>query len=566
MKRAVAIGAGLLVLALAGLGVVVGPRLERGPSFEPWIDPLPEHAVSEGYWSFKSTEGGWAVRGYADWWMERVPPDPSGPVISDRRHASKQPEEDFLGLEEYGYTRMHGLHRAFEPLREVGADPVPVYDPITPGVLAGASMVFINLVSGDNPGFRHSEVLALESFVRHGGGLVLITDHTNCYFSAEMVQPLSQALGFEVVPATACELPPRTLSPGSRAWAVMTVPGEHPVAEGVERVGWMNGGILEPGPEFVPVMSSSETGWRDWMDPYKKHDSSGFTGNLSQDEGEPQGPHAVIIAGQVGQGRVVVLADQNAWGSTLLGYEDNARVFTNALQWARGGDTLPLDLRGPSSVTTLGGPRSLCTSASLFGFRTLQVQSQRFSEHTGAPEFCTADRPVSAKRLLVLPEAERADLRQLLESGERAVVLVDAEHPEHLQTLGLSLAETQDPRRSSWVQWQSDAPRRDHKVFSGAPAQEPLEVSPLVLEQDLSPLLLDDLGRPVIVQHQVGASEVWLVLDASLLTNDVLGGERDDPTRPRSSQRAPDKAPTVPDDQRASGMRTAWRLVDFLYP
>jgi len=554
----------LLVLAGAGGFFAVA---EQAVEYEPWIDPLPENAVSKGYWSFKDTEGGWGIPGYADWWMERSPPRGDGPIISDRRHASKQPEEDRLGLEDYGYTQMHGLSRAFDPARAAGVRIEPTYDPLTPGRLGGASMVFINLVSGDNPGFRHSEVLALESFVRHGGGLVLITDHTNCYFSAEMLQPLQDAFGFDVVPATACELPPHTLSPKSRAWARMTVPGEHVTGQGVEVLGWMNGGIVRPrqGSGFVPVMSSSASGWEDRMDPYRKPDSAGFTGSLSQEDGESGGPHPVVIAGDYGQGRIVVLADQNAWGSTLVGYEDNAQMFTNALSWTTG-QAMALELRGPESVTTVSGPKSLCTSAANYGFRTLQVQLQRLSEHHLKPEFCTLNRPVRSKSVMILPEADHADLESILDGAERALVLVDLEHADHLALLGLEQAQERDTLGpGSSLSWQGFAVQTDHKVMQEA-GEDPLVSKPVALALgDYQVLAVNDQNVPVLVSLMRGQTHVLLLLDAQLLSNHVLGGERDDPTRELSREIQDGKAPGVNQAQRESGYRLAWRLSDWLF-
>lgn len=565
-KRSV-IALGLSGALLAGSLGLFFSIAEKAPEREAWIHPLPDNAVKKGYWSFRSTEGGWGVPGYADWWMERSPPRGDGPIVSDRRHASKQPEEDRLGLEDYGYTQMHGLSRAFDPARAAGVRIEPTYDVLTPGRLAGASMVFINLVSGDNPGFRHSEVLALESFVRHGGGLVLITDHTNCYFSAEMLLPLQEAFGFEVVPATACELPPHTLSPKSRAWARMTVPGEHPTGQGVEVLGWMNGGIVRPGPgsAFVPVMSSSESGWEDRLDPYRKPDSAGFTGSLRQEEGEPNGPHPVVIAGTHGQGRIVVLADQNAWGSTLVGYEDNAQMFTNALSWTTG-QVMPLDLRGPASVTTLSGPQSLCTSAATYGYRTLQVQLQRLSEHHLVPEFCTLERPVQSKSVLLLPEAHHPDLERILAQAERAVVLVDSAHTTHLELLGLELAPMGgEALPGSTLAWSGPSVTTDHKAMGGADEDTLFSRPVLLSEGDYTVLAENDQGHPLVISLTRGQTQIWVLLDASLVSNQVLGGERDDPTRALSREVEEGKAPGVSDAQRLSGYRLAWRLSDWLY-
>lgn len=555
MKRKlwVALAAAVVGLPLIGLAT----QLERAETPEPWLDPLPEYAVKRGYWSFRQTQGGWALRGYADTWLAAMPPDPQGPLLIDRRHATKQPEDAVLGMTDYGYSRMHGLSRAFRPFTDVGGVPQGVSEPWTPGRLEGASAVFINLVSGDNPGFRHSEVLALEAFVRNGGGLILITDHTNCYFHAEMLQPLTQRLGIEVVPATACELPPNTLSPSTRAWVKLHPMEPHPVGQDVHVVGWMTGGIVRPAADstLVPVVGSTETGWEDALDPYKKAESAGFTGSLKQTDDEPNGPHPTIIAGQVGKGRVVVLADQNAWGATLIGYEDNGQVFANTLQWVTQRE-LPYEARGPGSVTTFIGPRSLCTAVLPAGFRTLQVQAQRLSQAHDVPVFCTQQGETASSSLVVLPEADRADLADQVRGAERALILVDADHTELIEALGIQVAGVGEP--AATLQWQRDLAHPEHPVFDDAPAVETLAAQPVLLEGDWTPLLVDDLGQPVVVQGQVDGTELTLVLDASILTNGVLGLERERPHSP------PDRENLDPVAM-AAGQRIAFTLLHPLF-
>ncbi|MCP4805412.1 MAG: hypothetical protein GY913_13680 [Proteobacteria bacterium] len=542
----------LAIGGVVGLGLVGGAlatQLESGPTYEPWIDPLPEYAVSAGYWDFRDTEGGLAIPWWPDTWFGWDPPRGDGPLLIDRRHATKQLETDSLTIDAYSYDSQHGLHRAFEPARVSGVRLQPVWEPWTPGALGGASAVFINLVSGDNPGFRHSEVLALESFVRHGGGLVLITDHTNCYFHAEMLQELSDAFGFDIWPNTASDRGDgNRLSPRSVAWIrVRPSEVEHPVTRDVDIAGWMNGGVVKPhdDSELDGLMQNSAEGWADLLDPYKKAESSGFTGNLKWDDDELAGPHSVVLAGRHGQGRVVVLADQNAWGSTLVGYEDNSRLFANALGWAMGTD-LDLEVRGPRSVTVVGGNRSLCTSAADYGFRTMSVQVQRLSEERSYPEFCTADAATDSQGVLLLPEAERADLVELLDR-DHVLAVIDPEHAGSLavlEQLGLSW-EAGEP--VSGLTWHEPHPELRNPVFDEVPAEEPVTLSPIRLDR-AGTVIASAQGVPVVVE----IDGVRLLLAPELLANAAMGGERERPW-----QESP---------ERATAHRAAFHLLDGLFP
>ena len=544
MKR---VAAGTVALVLIGLGLAT--QLEDGPTYEPWIDPLPEYAVSKGYWDFRQTQGGSAVPWWPDVYLGWDPPRGDGPLLIDRRHTNKQLETDALTIDAYSYDAQHGLHRAFEPLRASGVRLQPTWEPWTPGALGGASAVFINLVSGDNPGFRHSEVLALESFVRHGGGLVLITDHTNCYFHAEMLQELSDAFGFDIWPNTAADRGDgNRLSPRSVAWIrVRPSDVDHPVTRDVELAGWMNGGIVKAheGGGLAGLMQNSSEGWADRLDPYKKAESAGFTGNLKWDDDEPAGPHSVVLAGTHGKGRVVVLADQNAWGSTLIGYEDNHRLFANAMGWAIGQD-LDLEVRGPRSITVVGGDRSLCTSAADFGFRTMSVQLQRLSEERSYPEFCTADGDVASQGVLLLPEAQRDDLGDLL-ARDRVLAVVDPEHAGSqavLEALGLGW----EPGEAvSGLTWHAPHPELDNPVFDAVLETEPITLAPIRLDRQ-GTVLASASGVPVVVE----VDGVTLVLAPELLTNATLGKERDKPWKESPEQ--------------ATGHRAAFHLLDRLFP
>ncbi|MFZ5477658.1 MAG: DUF4350 domain-containing protein [Myxococcota bacterium] len=478
-------------LGLVPVALVAGGWrfVERGPVPAPWADPLPTHAVLTGYARFYAGRGGVAVPAWIDGWFARNPPSPDGPVLVDTFHATKQPWNAAIAMDAYRYDAQHGLARALQPVRDAGIRVEPVEAPWSPARLTGASAVFVNLVSGDNPAITWSEARTLESFVRHGGGLVLITDHSNAYFHAEVLFPLTSLLGVEVPPVTATdEGPGRQLSTGV-AWIRAAADGDHPVGEGVRTVGMLTAGTVEAPPGWATIAHTSADGWADRWTPYRKADSNGFTGNLKREKGEAPGPSPLVVAGEHGEGRVVVLADQNAWGATMIGYEDNARLFANAMAWAIG-RPVPYEARSPRSVTTVvSEARSDCTAPSDWGFRTLQVLAAKHAARTGVPDFCTATPAPASRGIVLLPQPERPDLATLLD--REVLALLDRTYPSTAQLLvHLGLA------------------------WDGVDLVGPAEV----LERD-------DAGRPLVAR----AGRVTMVMDAGLLRNDALGGERDDP-------------------------------------
>jgi hypothetical protein len=503
-------GVGVLLLAI-GLAVI-----ERGQPVTPWTEPLPAYAVSEGYNDFREAGVGWAVPGYAAWRMERDPPRGDGPLIIDQVHASKQPYDSHMGPTDYRYDQMFGLGRAFEPVRQAGV-PLQVEDRrISPSVLAGASSLFINLPSGDNAPFLHDEVEAIDAFVRAGGGLVLVVDHSDCYFHAEQLLPLTSRLGIELPPVTACDIPPATLSPKTRAWLHVTDVPEHPVTRGVDALGVATAAEVLGPEDWTTLMWTGASGWADIWEPYLRPDSAGLTGDLEQHEGEDSRPVAMAVAGQHGKGRVVVLGDQNMLGSALIGIEDNQRLFANAIGWSIGLD-MPVSIRGLGSVTTLTGEDNLCSASVPKGYRTLQVQLMRLARFHLMPEYCTRVGPVESERLVVLPQAMHPELVSLVEGAERVLVIVDGPLAE---TLGLELGERV---QTLGFEGELERPFPDHPVWTAEHAPVPVNAFGYTGGE----VLLSSEGRPLLVRD----GNLLLLLDPDLLTNEGMGNERARPDK-----------------------------------
>lgn len=530
------------LIAVAAVFVLVWSAFyavsEPGPRVSPWVSPLPAHAVSAGYRAFVATAPGRAIPAWPEAVMERWPPQADGPILIDRRHTVKQPETSALGLSSYAYDDMHGFSRAFDPARRAGVPLVPFTGEITPMRLAGASAVFINLPSGDRPGFRWSEVLALDAFVRAGGGLMLITDHTNCYFHGELLSPLASRLGLTLRPVTAADRgPERTLSPSTVAWLrIASPPSDHPVLQGVSAFGFMTGGsaLGDPAQGWRVLATTSPSGWADVWTPHRRDDSSGFTGDLKRDaETEPNEEVPVLLAAERGRGRVVVFADQNALGATLIGFEDGAKLFANALAWLTG-RPIPYESRQPDTVTTLTGPRYLCTSVSDFAYRSLQLHLDRLSAASAVESFCTAWAPTASEALLILPESWREDLPERL-GAARAVVVVlaqdDPQAPHIAAAVGLTLTAPGSP--IAGLRWLKAMPTPALPVLADPPEFEPLSPAPwgLSAAEGWEVLAEDGAGRPVIVRHVEGDRVVIALLDATLVQNGLLGGERERPNK-----------------------------------
>jgi len=252
-------------------------------------------------------------------------------VLVDSIHA-----HNFLGRGlvpgEYEYHKLHGPCFAVNYLRSRGVAFDEVQEGrITPELLADYDMLFLNLPSAEMPPFYFSEIAAIRNYIESGGAMFVFVDHSNAYFHAYRLAPLFEQLGLEVYLDTACESIPHTLG-GGNGWIAVTDFREHPVTKDVTCIGLQTGGAVD----FASAIAfTSERSWRDnwYCGMYAKDNAPGCSGNFLQDEGEVSGPMGVVAAKQLGEGRLVVVGDQNMFGDVFINYADNYRLWLNTAAW-----------------------------------------------------------------------------------------------------------------------------------------------------------------------------------------------------------------------------------------
>jgi len=205
--------------------------------------------------------------------------------------------------------------------------------------LGSLDLVVLNLVSADRPALRVSEIAALRDFVQAGAGLIIITDHTNCYFHNHALEPLFDQLELNLSNATACERPPYTLGQAS-GWILIDSFRDHPIVSGIRHLGFQTAGTVD---ERFAVAWTSPASWADRgsVPMYGEGKDMGFTGDFHQQPDEPSGPLPVLAAKKFGAGRIVVLGDQNAIGGLFLNYADNRRLWLQSARWAAGSSSEP---------------------------------------------------------------------------------------------------------------------------------------------------------------------------------------------------------------------------------
>ncbi|MGL5206703.1 MAG: DUF4350 domain-containing protein [Acidaminococcaceae bacterium] len=235
----------------------------------------------------------------------------------------------------YDYHHLYGFRHLFRYLESRGVTVEEITTgPIDKHKLAGTGMLFINLTSMDMPPFRMSEIKAIKQYVESGGGLLVVTDHSNCYYHAYKLTQLFEELGMELTTETACDKAPQTLANGN-GWIVINRFQPHEVTKNIEAIAMMTGGTVD---DRYGIGFTSDTAWGDqWIvHPYGEGDTPGFYGNWTLDKGERTGQMAVMLAKNFGRGRIFVVGDQNMWGDAFCNYADNYKLWLNSVAWLTG--------------------------------------------------------------------------------------------------------------------------------------------------------------------------------------------------------------------------------------
>lgn len=260
--------------------------------------------------------------------------DPSKPpvVLFDSFHA-----HNFLhrGLVpgEHSYHHFTGLRRAAKLLEKRGCEVRELLvGPLTARQLADVQLVVLNLPSTDRPPWLVSEIAAIEQFVRQGGGIIFITDHSNCYYHQYHLLPLWDRLGLTPTFETVCERKDDCkLALTGSGWIVVRDFALHPVTAGVRTFAIQTGGRLAG--EGIVAWTSDEA----WADagsvPLYAEGDMGLFGDMRYSDSEEQGKQGIILARGVGLGRVAIVSDQNSLGDAFLSYADNWRLWLSACKW-----------------------------------------------------------------------------------------------------------------------------------------------------------------------------------------------------------------------------------------
>jgi hypothetical protein len=355
-------------------------------------------------------------------------------ILVDLYHTRLQnPLDHRMVKGSYAYQGVHGYSRLFDHL-DANGYPWGVIEnqPLSAARLEGYKALFINLVSSRYEDFTDEEVEVIKDFVRGGGGLFLIADHTNVYRHAERCNRFLIPMGLEITYHSSLDTGANSVS--GLGWIAIDNLEEHPTNSGVDMISFQTGGVVQPVADGA--MATARTSERGYGDLWIESNGGGFYGDWrhTDDELEPKGNVPVVAAAEYGEGRVVVVGDQNIYGDAWLHFGDNFKHALNVFEWVTGNEDAELPLR---NTPTAGTPLAVDIKANNYapgdsgskGYYTFFVNFNRDQtvtttgvlRYTGDEDAIVFPTPENT-----FSEDDLAAIRGYLDAGKRVVITVHA--------------------------------------------------------------------------------------------------------------------------------------------
>jgi hypothetical protein len=193
--------------------------------------------------------------------------------------------------------------------------------------------------------FDPPEIEAITSFVRNGGSLVAIGDHTDLFGMNERLNAITSAFGITFRSDSSSD----GITGGFNEWRPSSAgnASRHPVTLGLDHLQFMTPCTLQLSGTASPVIwvdgQTADTG-----DPAN---SSGF-GALHNELRSSLGPKVFVAEALVGDGVILAIADSTPFASFALFDRDRDRFLLNAIDYLGAGSWR--DFRWKNCVALLG--------------------------------------------------------------------------------------------------------------------------------------------------------------------------------------------------------------------
>jgi len=227
------------------------------------------------------------------------------------------------------YHTVSGYNRFYNALKEEGFDVhVETYKKFSSETLAPYDVFFVGEQTYHAAFMNDRERKALMDWVKDGGGLYTLAEHTSVHYSTEVLEAIYSDLPVKVRHDSICDT--SQSRPVSPTWVDLAGDENHPVTKGVKEFRFYNGASLDT---KHGILFSTKNSWSDKANPDLRPTQNG---NKMRDPGERSGPLAGGAAFEYGKVRVVIVSDHNFMSNPTLYWGDHYRFSMNAMSWLAG--------------------------------------------------------------------------------------------------------------------------------------------------------------------------------------------------------------------------------------
>ncbi|MEM8835861.1 MAG: hypothetical protein AAGD00_08575 [Planctomycetota bacterium] len=223
----------------------------------------------------------------------------TGRVVVDEHFSAWEPSDEPLTTERFGvrtvyayFNLVNGLGHHFDVARN--------YEPITDATLENASVLILKTPTSPYP---QETIDRIEAFVRDGGGLWMIGDHTDVFGMTTHLRPVAERFGLRLDDNAVLDVQANRQLYEPEPWA-------HPVARHMPRFIWMTGHSVSA------PMWSRDAIRRGWLlcDNSDHSANTGF-GDFAPQLDERIGQVTQCVAMPFGNGRVAYWSDSTVFSN-----------------------------------------------------------------------------------------------------------------------------------------------------------------------------------------------------------------------------------------------------------
>lgn len=167
------------------------------------------------------------------------------------------------------------------------------------------------------------EVNTIVQFVKNGGNILFIGDHTDVFFMDTYINKVSKRFGIEFVT--------NAVYVATGGWPVTDRRNMryHPVTQYMDRFVWATSDTLRLSGKAFPLIFSPIASYTDKANYYNNY----FFGDTMFKPENPMGIHAIMAASEYGKGKVVAWSDSTCFNNGLMFTVDKRGFLSGVFSW-----------------------------------------------------------------------------------------------------------------------------------------------------------------------------------------------------------------------------------------